>query len=563
MRIASFPKTALAFLAVSFFLMNGSCESEGDMGQGLLVAIYGPPKSQDYEQAPFEGCSFMKICYKLAKSNTLQGCKVVPWPAGEAVIDSLPIDEAVCITAECLPSAPGNSSQPLDLPISSGQTCPIKHEKGESVETTTLYMLNSGSFGPTYQPPSPDGSQEGRVTFPYEQRWGAVMTELVDGIVLIAGGVDQVKSDCEDWTDPKCIEKASNAAELYDPANGSFTLVGTAGDTLMSQRRAFAASVELPSGQVAIFGGFTDHGKPTDTVDIYDRYTRTFSPGPPMSVPRGRHTATLISKAGEGFVLLVGGYGPGANSWEVWTISGGTQATGSLAQPRWNHTATRVDPTEAKGARDMVVIAGGEAIKGEKAEVRDSVEIFDIMAQSLDPSPIALCSNDGTKMAKKTMHGAALVPKRNFLYIAGGFEDAEHSRPTRDICVFHTSKETWEAEKGKFLMKLARGALTVTPLPGNLVLLAGGLTRTDKGILNAPSFVEVILEYVDSNGNTKVEVGPGEGFPITMIVPRWDHEALLTCDGRVLLIGGLKGSPTSFSVVESSELFNQFPLLTR
>jgi hypothetical protein len=206
-----------------------------------------------------------------------------------------------------------------------------------------------------------------------------------------------------------------------------------------------------------------------------------------------------------------------------------------------------------------VIIAGGEG-GGEPGSttVRDDMEIFDVTAQMFDPEPVPLCSNQGETSpapAKKTLHAAAFVPKRHFLYVAGGFSDPKHQSPTKDICVWHTVQEKWSGEAGTFLLKKGRGGLTATALPGNVVLLAGGLTKKDQ-TLQVADTVEIVFEYLNDKGETVVDIGPGDAFPIPMLYPRWDHGAIPTADGKVLFFGGLKGLPTAPTMVEETEAFN-------
>lgn len=72
-------------------------------------------------------------------------------------------------------------------------------------------------------------------------RYGAVAAALPNGEVLIAGG--QSNGD------------ALRSAELFDPADGTFTVLPASGSTELQTPRAAAAVAALPDGQVLIAGG--------------------------------------------------------------------------------------------------------------------------------------------------------------------------------------------------------------------------------------------------------------------------------------------------------------------
>ena len=526
----------------------------------VTVLLYGPPTGTFPELDPFDHCSFLKLCYPLSGDAKLRGCDLRDYNYGQHQFDDfqLPLNVELSVVAECYAAAGFTPEpEPIEPAVSKGHSAPLKLVTGEDPQQVHIYMLPISTFGPTCTPPpptAPPGSQ-GEVQNPFSERWGATVTELYDEAVLIAGGVDDFKTGCGDWSDPECVEKSRATAELYDPRDNTFTLTGVSGSSLLTQKRSFAAAVELPSGEVAIFGGLTSDGTPTKTVDIYDSVGFTFAPGQPMQETRAYHTASLISSQEDGFVLLVGGYGTGEGRWEIWTPDGGVVASGLLHESRFHHTATLIDKDNDSLSRQMVIIAGGEGGGSPGATtVRDSMEVFDIDKQQFDPMPYALCANEGTG-TKKTMHAAAFVPARHFIYMAGGFNDAKHQSPVKDICVYNTKHEDWTGEAGTFLLKKGRGALTATSLPGNVVLFAGGLTKNN-GELEAAGTVEIVFEYLNKDGSTVVDIGPGPQFPIPMLYPRWDHSATVAADGKVLFIGGLAGNPANPQMVSYSEVFN-------
>jgi len=536
--------------------VDGGCVDDSGFEEWASLVLYRAPTAQFPDEDPFWYCEFIKVCYKLKGKSKLRGCTTVDFELFDGSVPPLPLDTKLSIVVKCYDGTTDlPEPQPIEPALSKGESALLSHAAGEAKEVVAVYMLPISSFGPTCSPQNAE-TQDGVVTTSFSGRWGATLTELFDGTVLIAGGIDDVIDGCDDWSDPACIVNPFATAEIYNPQDGSFQLVGTGQSALMTQNRAFAAAVRLPSGHVAVFGGLANGGEPTNTVEIYDALGFSFIQGPAMQETRAYHTATLISSLDNGYVLLVGGYGTGEGSWEVWRPDVGVIASGALHESRWRHTSTVItDDIDSSTNRQMVVIAGGEG-GGQpgSATVRSTMEIFDIDQSMLDPQSYPLCSN-GESGAKKTMHAAAYVPERHFIYMAGGFSDGKHLSPAKDICVWHSVQEKWLGEAGTFLLKKPRGGLTATALPGNVVLFAGGLTKS-AGVLLTADTVEIVFEYLNKDGSTVVDIGPSAQFPIPMLYPRWDHNAIETSDGKVLFVGGLIGSPDWPAPADKTELFN-------
>lgn len=566
MRIHSIRSVGLLALVLTIALGAQGCGGGGDTEPGLQIKLCGAPLAEYPDLDPFKDCYFVKICHRTSDSQQPKNCVEFEFAtdSGDAEVAPLPYDQEVVIVAECLANDTTAPSPEPGVLISRGESIPITQKKGDVIREVTIYMVKPSSFAPTFS--FGDGFDcTANRTSTFSERWGATATEMYDGSILIAGGVDDYNTKfdtapCDDWSKPACVEKATATAEFYDPGTGEFTLFNS-GASLMTEKRAFGAAVRLPSEEIAIFGGITAGGEPTNTVDIYNPITYTFQAVPEefkMEYTRAYHTATLISSSDGGYVLLVGGFGTGDGTWEVWTPAQGRIASGTLQESRWHHTATLVSKSlDPNIKRNMVVIVGGEGGGDPGAtSVRDTLEIFDIDATSLDEMAYPLCTNLAEKSpvaAKKTMHATAFVPKRHFLYIAGGFKDAKHLEPTKDICVWHTTQEKWSGEAGTFMLKKSRGAITATALPGNAVLFAGGLTKKDGSLQNVDT-VEIVFEYYNAKGETVVDIGPD--YPINMHWPRWGHGAVLTNDGKVLIYGGLGSSPASPQMLKETEVFN-------
>jgi hypothetical protein len=578
----SLARVASVILVSAAAALLAGCGGGGGEEDGLRVIIYGPDPAQ-YEHLAATNkcdlqdescqCDVVRMCrLEGGMDSTPVGCTgMLAYTDHTVDLGALPFNKKVALLFECYKSVfdPLTAQPTVDGPRADGQSCAGTRSSGAEVANQSIYVLPVTSFGPTMEAPDPLlGELYGKETQAKLERWGSVAVEMFDGTVLLAGGA-KTANGCQDWSDPDCVDSPTSTAEVYDPSTGRFAEVGqvdTRGAFIastMNQKRAFSAAVELPSGEIAIFGGMSSGGgsiEPTNTVEIYNPLTKLFKGPeevPNMTFARAYHTATLINSDGQGFVLLIGGFGEGDKKWEVWTPTLGSVATGELQESRWNHTATLINKALDSKAREMVMITGGEGggIPG-AATVRSTVEIFDLENQAIQAQMPFLCSNDETKATPKTMHAAAFVPSRHFVYVAGGFKDGAHLNPGRDICVWQTTKEKWEGQAGAFLLEKGRGALSATNLPNNAVLFAGGLIKGDGGVLEPAQTVEIVFEYLNANGETVVDIGPDDGFPIAMITPRWQHGAIRGCDGKVLFFGGLGGTPANTNSLAATEVFN-------
>lgn len=120
--------------------------------------------------------------------------------------------------------------------------------------------------------------------------------------------------------------------------------------------------------------------------------------------------------------------------------------------------------------------------------------------------------------------------------------------------MWDTAQEKWKGEAGTFLLKYARAALTATAMPGRSVWLIGGFGKKDQSP-QAIGPIEIVFEYQNEVGETVVDIGPGQDFPIPMLHPRWDHRAVRLDMNTILVVGGLQGNPKAPTVNTMAELY--------
>lgn len=335
-------------------------------------------------------------------------------------------------------------------------------------------------------------------------------TLLEDGRVLIAGG---------SAGNP---DNPLRSAELYDPATGTFSPVGS-----MTVARSGHTATLLRDGRVLVVGGFSSNmgGPQLASAELYDPATCRLSPTGSLTTARDGHTAIALV---DGRVLVAGGENCGGYGSEV--ISCEILDSAELYDPATGRFSPAGSIGESGGTATLLndgrvlVVGGGDG----------TAELYDPATGTylLTGSPVG----DGTGTAVRLQDGRVLL--------AGG----SVGRPSESHPIL---AEVYEPATGTFRltgsMTTPRIGQSVTLLPDGRVLVAGG---------GDACCLEVGLGHGAGLGSAELyDPATGQFVRISpMNVGRWHHTATLLHDGRVLIAGGY-GEGGFGNAVASAELY--------
>src|ERR1035437_724363 len=189
-----------------------------------------------------------------------------------------------------------------------------------------------------------------------------MVVRLADGSVLVAGGSRN--------------GQPLDTAERYNPSNGTWVAAGR-----LNVPRAQGNLILLQDGRALATGGGIE-GSPgwgsTASVELFDPTKGVWTIGPPMSVPRARHTVTLLP-GGDVLVAGVattfhGGVGSVTASAEIYSPrTNSWRAAAPMSIPRYVHQAALL-------ADGRILVAGGWSATSNTDASKASVEIYDVLA---------------------------------------------------------------------------------------------------------------------------------------------------------------------------------------
>ena len=308
----------------------------------------------------------------------------------------------------------------------------------------------------------------------------------------------------------------------------------------------------LPDGTVLVAGG--GDGFPLALTQLYnpdpDPAAGAWSSTGSMLEPRWDHTATLLS---DGRVLVTGGNG--LASAELYDpITGTWSPAGSMDVAQGSHTATLL----SDGSGRVLVIGGASA------------ELYNPLTETW--------SSAGSMAVARSGHTATLLPSGKVL-VAGGGYGRENELASAEL--YNPGTNSWSPTGSMAERRGTHTAMLVTTAEDKVkvkVLVVGGLNTVKKGrnwktnYLASAELYDPVAETWSSTGGMatarflptatalddgkvliaggwdgETELTNGELYdPIaetwsptsSMVVPRSYHSATLLSDGRVLVAGG-------------------------
>jgi len=335
-------------------------------------------------------------------------------------------------------------------------------------------------------------------------------TLLLDGRVLIAGGDNYGSTS---------FQTRPSTAELYDPANGTFTPTGN-----MTVGRSWHTATLLSDGRVLIVGGDSDIPEDPSqpamitSAELYDPAAQSFTATGNMVAGRAGFNATLLAN---GKVLITGGV---ARYRDFDCIIGGAElydpSTGAFmsAGPYAGSLSSLVGPLEGFTSTSTL-LADGTVLFG----TEPSSQVYDSVTGTFSLRGAMVTGMGLPYLAGRT---ATLLPNGKVLAAGGEQEDTGR----------FDSAELYDPSTGAYtatgVMARARDGHTATPLPDATVLMAGGESQSCSANFCAFSGSEASAELYGPAAGAFGSAG-------NMTTRREWHTATLLSSGDILLAGGM------------------------
>jgi hypothetical protein len=284
-------------------------------------------------------------------------------------------------------------------------------------------------------------------------RLNATATLLADGKVLIADGLGLTAG-------PDGFLPRLNNAEIFDPATGTFSATGS-----MIQARWRHTATLLSDGRVLVAGGFFDAICTTASAELFDPATETFSSVGFMLTERVHHTATLLDT---GEVLMAGGSNgcapdfPDDPPWDPLFVelyepgSGNFLAGGDMSTTRIGHAAIRLSDGK------VLVLGGIPSVQNLHEQLPNPS-----YTEEYDPATRVFSPVAGLTISQKEYTATLLASGK--ILIVGGLDGEGHPTPEADLVDPITGTLTTTGG-----LVTARVGHTATLLNDGRVLVTGG-----------------------------------------------------------------------------------------
>ncbi|HEX6867666.1 MAG TPA: kelch repeat-containing protein [Candidatus Limnocylindrales bacterium] len=357
-----------------------------------------------------------------------------------------------------------------------------------------------------------------RVSSMRDSRTGHAATALADGRVLIVGG---------STTTQDTHLTPLSSAELFDPSTGSFIATGS-----LATERSQPGALRLPDGRVLVVGGSNSYGEPR-TAELFDPATGRFEAAGMSATPHGEAWAGTLS---DGRVLVLGRVNDqlSAGTPELWSafdrpqpagvehdpVGPGFAAIDAGAMPlRAGHTATLL-------ADGRILLTGGTDAADPGADPRGWQPVAS--AEVFDPKT-GLSRTVGEMSVRRFGHVAVPLPDGRVL-VAGG--EALACPPPDRVCVYPKPRaEIFDPATGRFTTlpaKLGPGPVRSSgDRPDRNWPPAAALLGDGRVLYIGPRRVAVIIDPATG----EAQVGP----PLR---GAWLVSPVRLPDGRVVIVGG-------------------------
>lgn len=368
--------------------------------------------------------------------------------------------------------------------VAYGRTCPFQVAANRTTAPPHLFFSRTVKFGTLAASPR---VRIGGLGIPYL------------GTAMLVGGTNGAD--------------ATQEVEMFDPATGALTELGR----VAVRDHAVYALVGTDPARVAVLGGVAD-GAGARFMEVLDgRQINRFDF---LETARTDLTATSLT---DGRVIVIGGKDPatglGSKAIDEVADNDGTfeirKLSVELAKPRSGHTATRLG--DDVGA--PVLIVGGVGDDGEPIK---TAELFKPLSASLaDPGTF-----HPELQKPRSGHVAALMPDGSVLVIGG---------------VDALGLPALELER--FTVDSGFSIISTLP-PSTAVLDFAATTLTDGRILLTGGRISPSSPPLDTAYIVRLDPSDGSVDVVQtdhMSVPRAGHQAVLLCDGTVLISGGIGG----------------------
>lgn len=393
--------------------------------------------------------------------------------------------------------------------------------------------------------------------------WGSAVGSLVGCRVVIGGGADVVPG-CLQWWLPECVQSVHGQVIEIDEVGGAFTSTALPGLELGA--RAFSASTSLNNDRFYVFGGMNSLHSPLQTVEVYDRTMGRFVVGPDMAGTRMYHSALWIPSLGAFFVA--GGIGSGFGTWELWTREAGTIQTGNLAQGRSHHSTAVIKSEQGEELGFWVAVVGG-LDDGNKAV--GLVELYRIEGEQVgERVERCLCDAEDSDGCHLNAFKAPLL-SLGFPGTPSGFTDLLHATADGEpVCGFARHEETAECRVFSGDSLALNANWCYGDGPDRLGHAFSFVSVQELGSAVHHGYVRSGFQSVDcvieSGGVAPWEAVFGQPIAATDVFyyqggwwlskhssawPKWDdprvdHSVVQVCDGRPLVVGGLRRAGDSW-----------------